>query len=193
MTSNTRLRREHAAEIRAVLDRFPSNRSASAAVELLYFAQAAYGHLTAEAVEEVAEIVGMDATRVRGLVGFYSLLREDAHGGFVVQYCTDLPCALRGAESLWPKLCEKLGVAPDGGTSDDGLFTVEKSMCLAACDRAPMMQVNLEYFYDLDEAALDAIVADLRRRASLGRPRRPPFGFGPPSQMDIAASEIDRA
>ncbi len=57
------------------------------------------------------------------------------------QICTDLPCALRGAETFAEELCQQLGVEP-GGTTDDGLVTVEEVMCLAACDRAPMFQVQ---------------------------------------------------
>jgi NADH-quinone oxidoreductase subunit E len=174
------LRAAYGAEVERALAKYPPERTASAAIELLYLAQAAYGHLTAEAIEEVAEVLGLDPTHVRGLAGFYSLLRERPHGGYVIHVCTDLPCALRGAEELLERLCERLGIRP-GQTTADGLFTVEAVMCLAACDRAPLMQVNLEYHYDLDDAALDAILADLRRVAA-GAGRRPPFGFGPPSE-----------
>jgi NADH-quinone oxidoreductase subunit E len=169
-------------EVQAALAKYPPGRQASAVLNLLYLAQAAYEHLTAEAIEEVARLVGLDPTRVRGLVGFYTLLLDEPHGGYVVQYCNDLPCALRGAEDFLPTLCDKLGTSP-GGTSADGLFTLQAVMCLAACDRAPMMQVNLEYFYDLTPERLEELVADLRARAVAGPLRRPPFGFGPPSEM----------
>lgn len=192
MTAGTRLRRERAEAVRAALARYPDDRPTSAAIELLYEAQALYGHLTADAIDEVAEIVGADPSHVRGLVGFYTLLRGGPHGGYIIHFCTDLPCALRGAEDLLPTLCEKLGVVP-GGTSADGLFTLETVMCLAACDRAPVMQVNLATFTDLDEAALDAIIADLRRRAAEGAGSRPPFGLGPPVDEAVAETEPDRA
>jgi NADH-quinone oxidoreductase subunit E len=181
------LRRTFPREVADAIAKYPPGRQASAVLNLLYLAQAAYGRLTPEAVGEVAEVLEMDPTQVRGLVGFYTLLLEEPHGGYVVQYCNDLPCALRGADDFLPVLCDRLGTAP-GGTSADGLFTLQTVMCLAACDRAPMMQVNLEYVYDLTPESLEALVADLRARAAANPPRRPPFGFGPPSEMGASGA-----
>ena len=131
---------------------------------------------------EVAGIVDVDPTHVQGLVGFYTLFFDEPHGQYVVQYCNDLPCALRGADEFLEVVAEKLGCRP-GETSDDGMFTLETVMCLAACDKAPMMQVNLEYFEDLDEAKLDALVAEWREKAAGSPERRVPFGLGPPSKI----------
>lgn len=176
------LRRRFASEIEAAFARYPEGRRKSAALQLLYLAQAAYGHLNTEAIEEVADLIGTDSTHVRGLAGFYSLFFERPHGGFVVQYCNDLPCALRGADDFLPVLEEKLGCKA-GHSSEDGLFTLECVMCLAACDRAPMAQINLDYVYDLSPESLDALVAELRAKAAAEPERRAPFGFGPPSEM----------
>jgi NADH-quinone oxidoreductase subunit E len=174
-------------QVRAAIAMYPPGRQASAVLQLLYLAQTAYGELSPAAIDDVARLLDMDATQVRGLVGFYALLYEEFPGGYVIHYCTDLPCALRGAEDLFPVLCQKLGL--DGeGRSPDGLFRVEKAMCLAACDRAPVMQVNLEYCYDLTPETLDSIVADLRARAAADPPRRLPFGFGPASDLAPAAT-----
>lgn len=176
------LRERFGQQVQGAIKRYPEGHQASAVLSLLYLAQTAYGHLSDEAVIEVAEILDMSPTHVRGLAGFYTLLRERPHGGYLIQFCTDLSCALRGAEEVLEKLCDKVGAQP-GETSPDGLFTVERVMCLAACDRAPVMQVNLEYFYDLNEDQLDEIIDELRRAAADGPERRPPFGFGPPSEM----------
>jgi NADH-quinone oxidoreductase subunit E len=121
----------------------------------------------------------VEPSRVRSLLGFYTLLRRQPGGGWLIHVCTDLPCALRGAEALLDRLCARLSVEI-GGSTADGLFTVESAMCLAACDRAPVMQVNLAYAYDLDDAALDAVLADLRRNAACGPATGPPFGLVPP-------------
>lgn len=172
-------------EVAAAIAKYPEGRQASAVLNLLYLAQAAYGRITAEAVEEVAATLDMDPTRVRGVVGFYTLLKEEPHGRYVVHYCTDLPCALRGAEAFKGEVCRAFGAA-FGETSPDGLFSLEEAMCLADCDRAPMMQVNLEYVHDLTPETLDALVADLRARAAAGPPPRAPYGFGPPSAMPEA-------
>jgi NADH-quinone oxidoreductase subunit E len=177
------LQRTFPDDVRAAIAQIPPGREASAVLPMLYLAQAAYGHLTDDAIREVADLVALDATRVRGLVGFYTLFYDRPHGGYVIHYCTDLPCALRGAGDLLPALCARLGIQP-GETSADGLFTLETVKCLAACDRAPVMQVNLEYCGDLTEARLDEILADLRALAAAAPARRPPFGFGPPSEID---------
>ena len=177
--------------IREELGRYPSDRPASATIALLYLAQAAYGHMTASAVEEVAELVCVDPSRVRALVGFYSLLRRAPTGGWLIHVCTDLPCALRGADAFLDRLCSRLGIAP-GETTADGLFTVEEAMCLAACDRAPVMQVNLAYADGLDDEALDAILDDLRSRADRGDMGRPPLGFGPAFEIDPTCPDDER-
>lgn len=161
--------------------KYPAGRQAAAVLELLYLAQAAYGRLNDDAVSEVSEVLGVEATQVRSLIGFYTLLYDRPHGRFVVHYCNDLPCALAGSGELLGHLSAQLGCAP-GETSDDGLFSLECVMCLAACDKAPMMQVNLEYFEDLTAERIDELVAELRALAKAAPERRPPFGVGPPTE-----------
>lgn len=179
-----RLQRAFAADVQAAIAKYPADRKASAVLDLLYMAQAAYGRVTTEAIEEVASLLEMDPTQVRGVVGFYSLFKEEPHGRMVVHYCTDLPCALRGAEAFLPEVCRAFGVAKPGETSADGLFSVEEAMCLAACDRAPMMQVNLSYFHDLTLERLDGIVTALRAKAEGQSEPGAPYGLG--SVADIA-------
>ena len=108
---------------------------------LLYLAQSEYGHVTKEAMDEVAEIIGVDPTQVASIVGFYSLYYDHKGGQHRVQICTDLPCALKGADKFADELCKSFGVKL-GETTQDGLFTIEGVMCLAACDKAPMFQVQ---------------------------------------------------
>jgi NADH-quinone oxidoreductase subunit E len=179
-----RLQRAFAADVQAAIAKYPADRKASAVLDLLYMAQAAYGRVTTEAIEEVAALLEMDPTQVRGVVGFYSLFKEEPHGRMVVHYCTDLPCALRGAEAFLPEVCRAFGVAKPGETSPDGLFSVEEAMCLAACDRAPMMQVNLSYFHDLTPERLDGIVTALRAKAAARPGPGAPYGLG--SVADVA-------
>ncbi len=188
----TLLARTFPDEIRAAIAKYPEGRQASAVLNLLYLAQAAYGRITAEAIGEVAVLLEMDPTQVRGVVGFYTLLKTEPHGKFVIHYCTDLPCMLRRAGALLPMLCAAVGAEP-GETSGDGLFSVEKAMCLAACDRAPMMQINLEYEYDLTLEKIDAKVTELRALATSAPRPAAPFGFGPPSEIAGATGVGERA
>ncbi len=136
-----RLRQKRAAEIEAILARYPESERRSAVMPLLYLAQHEYGHLDTPAVEEVAEIAGVSPTQVGSLVGFYSLYHAEAEGKVRMQICTDLPCALRGAETFAQAVCKNLGIRL-GETTPDGVVTVEAVMCLAGCDRAPMFQVQ---------------------------------------------------
>jgi NADH-quinone oxidoreductase subunit E len=175
------LRATRAEAIERAVAKYPTGRRAAAAIELLFEAQAAYGHMTEGAIDEVAAILQVPPTHIQALVGFYSLFLAEPHGKYVVHYCTDLPCALRGAEAFLPILEEKLGCKA-GHTSDDGTFTLDTVMCLAACDRAPMMQVNLQYFEDLTAERVDEVVALLRARAHDGQ-SLPPFGAGPPGDL----------
>jgi NADH-quinone oxidoreductase subunit E len=108
---------------------------------LLHLVQQERGHVAPEDLEEIALILGMAPTQVGSLIGFYSLYYDRPGGKYRIQICTDLPCALRGAETFARALCERLGIEL-GGTTPDGLLSVEAVMCLAACDRAPVFQVQ---------------------------------------------------
>ena len=84
----------------------------------------------------------ISTTDVASIVGFYTLYHEEPGGRYRIQVCTDLPCALRGADEFLHELCERLGHSKVGETTPDGLFTVEEVKCLAGCHRAPMFQVQ---------------------------------------------------
>lgn len=135
------LRQQYGQEIDAVLAKYPPDQKRSAVMPLLYIAQREHGHITREQLDQVAEIVGISSTDVASIVGFYTLYHDEPGGKYRIQICNDLPCALRGADSFLDGLCQRLGVEA-GGTTADGMVTVEPVMCLAACHRAPMFQVQ---------------------------------------------------
>ena len=152
-------------ELDAILSKYPDRRSAI--LPLLYIAQKEYGYCTDDAIRQVAELVGVEPTHVRSVVGFYTLYYDHPVGQHVVQICDDLPCALRGADQFVEHVCKKLGLDPEhvrhgGQTTDDGQFTVEAVPCIAGCDRAPLAQIDLDYFENLDEKRFDEIVTRLR-------------------------------
>jgi NADH-quinone oxidoreductase subunit E len=128
-------------EIQAILAKYPADKKRSAVMPLLYLAQREHGYLTKGSLQDIADVLGLSATEVGSIVGFYSLYYDEPAGRYRVQVCTDLPCALRGAEEFLEKLCENLGIRV-GETTADGLVTVEHVMCLAGCDKAPMFQVQ---------------------------------------------------
>jgi NADH-quinone oxidoreductase subunit E len=146
-------------ELTAILTKYPDKRSA--VIAALYLAQGERMYLSDEEMAEVAGLLGMTPTEVHSVAGFYTLLRTRPGGKYVLEVCTDLPCALRGAEDFLQRLCGLLGIEP-GETTPDGLFTVQEVVCLAACDKAPMMQVNLDYHENLTEESVRELLNRLR-------------------------------
>jgi NADH-quinone oxidoreductase subunit E len=159
------LAEKYTEEIRAILAKYPDKRSA--VLPMMYLAQEAYGYMSRDAMRDVASVLELDPTHVLSLAGFYSLYYEEPVGKYVLEICNDLPCALRGADEFVEMACRKLGVGVEETTAD-GMFTVKPVMCLAACDKAPMMQVNLKYEENLDEEKFDALISQLRDQAENG-------------------------
>lgn len=139
---------KYAQEINRILAKYPPEERQAAVMPLLHLVQRDQMVIDRKSMDEVASILGISTTDVASVVGFYTLFHDKPGGRFRIQVCTDLPCALRGAERFMEQLCERLGIEP-GETTPDGLFTVEPVMCLAACDKAPMFQIQsadgLEY------------------------------------------------
>ena len=128
-------------EIEQILAKYPPEHKRAAVMPLLYLAQREGNFVTKQDMEEIGELLKITATEVASIVGFYSLYYDQSTGKYRVQVCTDLPCAMRGAEEFLHKLCENLGIRV-GETTSDGLVKVEEVMCLAGCDHAPMFQVQ---------------------------------------------------
>lgn len=153
-------------ELDEILKKYPDKRSAVLAA--LYIVQRRQNYLTDDDIRDVAQALDLTMTGVQAIVGFYTLFRKDPTGKYMIQVCTDLPCALRGAQEFYRRLCERLGLPPEGGTTNDGLFTVEQVVCLAACDKAPVAQINLEYYESLTDEGIDALLAGLREESREG-------------------------
>ncbi|MGQ9908797.1 MAG: NADH-quinone oxidoreductase subunit NuoE family protein [Candidatus Flexifilum sp.] len=156
------LAEKYAEQIAKHFAKYPDKRSA--VMPLLYIAQEEYGWITPEAIKEVADLCEIDPTQVTSIAGFYTMYSEKPKGKYWLQVCTDLACALRGADQFHHDLLEYLGIE-EGGTTEDGLFTVEHVMCLGACDRAPMMQCNFHFYENLDNEKVRALIAQWRAEA----------------------------
>lgn len=159
------LAEKYSEEIKAILAKYPDKRSA--VLPMMYLAQEAYGFMSHEAMRDVASVLDLNPTHILSLAGFYTLYYEEPVGKYVLEICNDLPCALRGADEFVEMACQKLDVGVEGTTAD-GMFTIKTVMCLAACDKAPMMQVNLKYEENLDEEKFDALITRLRNEADNG-------------------------
>ena len=126
-------------EVEKILAKYPPEHKRSAVMPLLYLAQREEGYVDNHAVRDIAKMLDITDTEVASIIGFYTLYHDKPEGKLRIQVCTDLPCALRGADKFLADLCAKLEIEP-GGTTADGMITVEPVMCLAACDKAPMFQ-----------------------------------------------------
>ena len=162
------LREKFPDEIANILAKYPVDQKRSAVMPLLYLAQRDGGFFTKDSLEEIAAICAITPTEVASIVGFYSLYYDESAGTYRIQVCTDLPCALRGADEFLQKLCENLGIKI-GETTADGKITVEAVMCLAGCHRAPMFQVQggdgLEYHENQTVESAIQVIEALKAKA----------------------------
>jgi len=133
------LAEKYQAEIKAIFAKYPVKRSA--VMPLLYLAQREAGYIQKESMQEIAQMLELDVTEVATIVGFYTMYHDEKAGKYRMQVCTDLPCALRGADQFMEALCENLGIKV-GETTPDGLITLEEVKCLGGCDRAPLFQIQ---------------------------------------------------
>ncbi len=149
------------ARIEEICKEYPNRKSAL--VPALYVAQRAYGGwLPKEAMIEVAEVLDLPDTHVYAVASFYSMFYLKPVGQSVIQVCTTTPCELRGAKQAVELFKTRLGIDA-GETTPDKKFTLMEVECLAACDKAPMCQINEDYYEHLDEAKIDEIIGYLER------------------------------
>ncbi|MEK8085360.1 NADH-quinone oxidoreductase subunit NuoE [Aquabacterium sp. A3] len=123
------------------LAKYPADQRQSAVMACLTIIQQERGWVSPESEQEVADYIGMPAIAVHEVTTFYNMYNQKPVGQFKINVCTNLPCQLRDGQKALQHLCDKLGVE-DGGTTADGLFTVQHCECLGACADAPVALVN---------------------------------------------------
>lgn len=148
-----------------IISRYP--RPKSALIPLLHLAQEQDGYVADDAMEHIAELVGVTPAEVLGTCSFYEMFKREPVGDYLVNVCTNIACMLVGGEELLHHLESRLGIKA-GSTTADGTFTLEDVECIAACTEAPCLQVNYRYFHKVTDADADALLDDLRagRRAT---------------------------
>jgi NADH-quinone oxidoreductase E subunit len=160
---------ENLERAKAHIAKYPAGRQASAVLPLLDLAQRQHGGwLPRAAMDRVAELLGMAPIRVYEVATFYTMLNLRPVGRYLLQACTTTPCWLRGSEQVVSACEEKLGINV-GGTTPDGLFTLVEVECLGACVNAPILQVNDDFYEDLDGPATEALLDAMRE----GKPPTP--------------------
>ena len=147
------------AGVAEAVSRYPVKRSA--VLPLLWMAQREWGWLPPAALRLVARTLGLNEPEVFGVATFYTMFNLQPVGRHHLQVCLTLSCSLVGADRLFRHLERKLGIG-HGETTKDGRFTLRRVECLAACGGGPCMQVNLDYYENLDEASVDALLERLK-------------------------------
>ena len=147
-----------------IIEKYPKGKQASAVMPLLDLAQRQNNNwLTPEAIEYVATILDMPTIRVFEVATFYSMFNLSPVGKFHVQVCTNLPCWLRGSENI-VSVCKKELAIDIGEVTNDGSFSLVEVECLGACVNAPMMQINDNYFEDLDTKSTLKILSNIKNQ-----------------------------
>jgi NADH-quinone oxidoreductase subunit E len=145
--------------------KYPAEQKQSAVMACLAIVQQEQGHVSREAEDMIAQYLGMPAIAVYEVTTFYNMYNQQPVGQFKLNVCTNLPCQLRDGQGALEHLCSRLGVQ-EGGTSADGLFTVQKSECLGACADAPVMLVNDRQMLSfMSPERLDELVDTLKGQA----------------------------
>ncbi|HET8694702.1 MAG TPA: NADH-quinone oxidoreductase subunit NuoE [Aquabacterium sp.] len=147
------------------LAKYPADQRQSAVMACLSIIQQERGWVSPESEQAVADYIGMPAIAVHEVVTFYNMYNQQPVGQFKVNVCTNLPCQLRDGQKALQYLCDKLGVEP-GGTTADGLFTVQQCECLGACADAPVALVNDRQMVSfMSNDKLDQLVDVLKAQA----------------------------
>ena len=161
---------ENLERAKAHIVKYPAGRQQSAVLPLLDLAQRqSKGWLPRAAMHHVADLLLMPRIRVYEVATFYTMFNLNPVGRYLLQACTTTPCWLRGSDAVVGACEKKLGIGI-GGTTADGLFTLIEVECLGACVNAPILQVNDDFYEDLDGPATEALLDALRE----GKP--PPVG-----------------
>lgn len=174
-----------AGRVAEIVARYPERRSAI--MPLLHLAQEERGYIATDDVQAIAGILGLTPAEVESVSSFYALYRPQREGRYVITVCANLACVLAGARRLVQHLEQRLGIRA-GETTGDGVFTLKVTgECLAACDQAPVMQINGRFVHRAVPERADAVLEALRQgvpleeladRAALPEEEYRPTGVG---------------
>jgi len=161
---------ENLKKAQAHIAKYPAGRQASAVLPLLDLAQRQHDNwLPRAAMDTVADMLGMPRIRVYEVATFYTMFNLKPVGKHFFQICTTTPCWLRGSDDVAAACKKKLGIGI-GETTADGKFTLREVECLGACVNAPIIQVNDDFYEDLDGRSTEALID------ALARGDKPPMG-----------------
>ena len=145
-------------QINRIIERYPKKEAAM--LPVLHQVQRETGNITDQDEIMIADMLEVHPVRVKEAVTFYSMIHQKGIGRYHIQICSNLSCSLKGGEGLLSHIQNKLGIGV-GETTEDGKFTLSAVECLGACETAPCMMINDDYYGDLNEKKIDKILKDL--------------------------------
>jgi NADH-quinone oxidoreductase subunit E len=158
-------------KVQQIISRYPEGKQKSALLPVLHIAQEELGgYLSTDVMDYVASLLKILPIEVYEVATFYTQYYLDKTGKYVIEVCHTGPCAIAGGEYIIEVLKRKLNIG-NGETTADGLFTLRTVECLGACGYAPVMQVNTEFYENLDEGKIDLILQELRNKANEDKPK----------------------
>ncbi|MCE3255208.1 MAG: nuoE [Rickettsiaceae bacterium] len=153
---------ENQIKVKEIIAKYPQGRQKSAVMPLLDLAQRQNDNfISQEIIQHIAGLLELPPIHVYEVASFYSMYNLKPVGKYLIQVCGTTPCMLRGAEDLIRVCKEQLGIGLEG-TSEDKLFTLKEVECLGACVNAPMVQINDDYYEDLNPEIFSTILNDLK-------------------------------
>ncbi len=155
-------------EMRSIAARYPQARSAL--LPMLHLVQSVDGRVSPAGVQACADVLGITTAQVSGVATFYTMYRRRPGGTHHVGVCTTALCAVMGGDQLLDRVCDRLGIH-EGETTADGAFSLERIECNAACDFAPVMMVNWEFFDNMDPQKVDELLDALASGETVRSPR----------------------
>ncbi len=158
------------ADAELVIAKYPQKRSAL--LPLLHLVQSVDGYVTGRGIDFCAEVLELSRAEVSGVATFYTQYKRHPNGEYTVGVCTNTLCAIMGGDEIWDSVSEHLGIGHDE-TTDDGKVTLERIECNAACDYAPVVMANWEFFDNQTPESTNQLVDDLRAGAPV-KPTRGP-------------------
>lgn len=190
MTDTDQLTDQTLADLRELAGRYPQSRSAL--LPMLHLVQSVQGRVTADGINACGEILGLTEAEVSAVATFYTMYKRRPMGKHHVGVCTNTLCAVMGGDEIFDRLCGHLDVGNDE-TTEDGQITLERVECNAACDFAPVMMVNWEFFDNqTPESAID-VVDKLRSGETIQSPRGATITSWREAERVIAGFEDGRA
>ncbi len=158
MAYDPQVRERLTADAQQIIARYPQPRSAL--LPMLHLVQSEDGYVSPDGITLCAELLDLTAAEVSAVATFYTQYKRHPNGEYTVGVCTNTLCAVMGGDQIWSELSEHLGVGHDE-TTDDGRITLERLECNAACDFAPVVMVNWEFFDNQTPSSAKALVDDI--------------------------------